>query len=82
MGAIRTKRVYDAPDSSDGYRVLIDRVWPRGISRERALLDEWARELAPSAMLRRCRPDHEVAMQSWDLLTMGAAGFEPATSRV
>jgi uncharacterized protein YeaO (DUF488 family) len=47
------KRIYDAPDSSDGYRVLVDRVWPRGMSRERAGLDEWARELAPSDELRR-----------------------------
>jgi uncharacterized protein YeaO (DUF488 family) len=38
---------------ADGYRVLIDRLWPRGVSREEARLDEWARELAPSAELRR-----------------------------
>lgn len=51
--AVSVKRVYDAPDQSDGYRVLIDHVWPRGVSRERARLDEWARELAPSDVLRR-----------------------------
>jgi hypothetical protein len=45
---VRTKRVYDEAESGDGHRVLIDHVWPRGISRERARLDEWARELAPS----------------------------------
>jgi uncharacterized protein YeaO (DUF488 family) len=50
---VRTKRVYDPPDTDDGYRVLIDHVWPRGVSRERAELDEWARELAPSDGLRR-----------------------------
>lgn len=50
---IRTKRVYDDPTPGDGYRVLIDHVWPRGVSRERAKLDEWARELAPSDELRR-----------------------------
>ena len=50
---IRLKRAYDEPDEDDGYRVLIDRLWPRGVSRERARLDEWARELAPSAELRR-----------------------------
>lgn len=50
---ISTKRIYDAPDVDDGYRVLIDRVWPRGVSRERAALDEWARDLAPSDDLRR-----------------------------
>jgi uncharacterized protein YeaO (DUF488 family) len=51
--AVSIKRVYDTPAPSDGYRVLIDRLWPRGISRERAHLDEWARELAPSTELRR-----------------------------
>ena len=50
---VRLKRAYDQPDEEDGYRVLIDRLWPRGVSRERARLDEWAKELAPSAELRR-----------------------------
>jgi uncharacterized protein YeaO (DUF488 family) len=50
---VRTKRIYDAGDADDGYRVLIDHVWPRGVSRERAQLDEWARGLAPSDDLRR-----------------------------
>src|SRR5215211_5747453 len=50
---VRVKRIYDEPDPGDGYRVLIAHVWPRGVSRERARLDEWARELAPSAELRR-----------------------------
>jgi uncharacterized protein YeaO (DUF488 family) len=47
------KRVYDAVAVDDGYRVLIDRLWPRGLTRERARLDEWARSLAPSDELRR-----------------------------
>jgi uncharacterized protein YeaO (DUF488 family) len=47
------KRSYDPPAASDGYRVLIDRIWPRGVTREAAQLDEWARELAPSTELRR-----------------------------
>jgi uncharacterized protein YeaO (DUF488 family) len=50
---VRVKRVYDPPRKDDGYRVLIDRLWPRGASRERARLDEWAKELAPSDDLRR-----------------------------
>ena len=49
---VRAKRVYDDAGAGDGYRVLIDHVWPRGVSRERARLDEWARELAPSDELR------------------------------
>jgi uncharacterized protein YeaO (DUF488 family) len=47
------KRVYEPATPDDGYRVLIDRMWPRGVSHERAALDEWARDLAPSDDLRR-----------------------------
>ncbi|HET8607176.1 MAG TPA: DUF488 domain-containing protein [Gaiellaceae bacterium] len=50
---VRRKRAYDPPAAGDGYRVLIDRLWPRGVSKDDARLDEWARELAPSAELRR-----------------------------
>ena len=50
---VRAKRAYDDADPGDGHRVLIDHVWPRGVSRERAHLDEWARELAPSDELRK-----------------------------
>ena len=50
---VRLKRAYEPPARSDGYRVLIDRLWPRGVSKERARIDEWARELAPSSELRR-----------------------------
>ena len=50
---VHIKRIYDPPEPGDGYRVLIDRVWPRGVSRERARLDRWERELAPSAELRK-----------------------------
>jgi len=49
---VRLKRAYDPAEAGDGYRVLIDRLWPRGVSKERAHLDEWARELAPSTELR------------------------------
>jgi uncharacterized protein YeaO (DUF488 family) len=49
---VRIKRAYDPPAAGDGRRVLIDRIWPRGVSREDARLDDWARELAPSAELR------------------------------
>jgi uncharacterized protein YeaO (DUF488 family) len=50
---VRLKRAYEPAASADGYRVLIDRLWPRGISRERAKLDAWEQELAPSPELRR-----------------------------
>jgi uncharacterized protein YeaO (DUF488 family) len=50
---VRAKRIYDDPDPEDGYRVLIDHIWPRGVSRECARLDAWAKELAPSGELRK-----------------------------
>lgn len=46
------KRVYDPAQESDGYRVLVDRLWPRGVSKARAALDEWAKDVAPSPELR------------------------------
>jgi uncharacterized protein YeaO (DUF488 family) len=50
---VRIKRAYEPAAATDGRRVLIDRIWPRGVSREQARLDEWARELAPSTELRQ-----------------------------
>lgn len=49
---VRLKRAYGAASPSDGYRVLIDRLWPRGVSKQEAKLDEWEKELAPSTELR------------------------------
>jgi uncharacterized protein YeaO (DUF488 family) len=46
------KRVYEPAEASDGYRVLVDRLWPRGVRKERAQLDEWAKDAAPSPALR------------------------------
>ena len=51
--SVRLKRAYEPPAPTDGYRVLIDRLWPRGVARANARVDEWARELAPSTELRR-----------------------------
>ncbi|MFQ5936257.1 MAG: DUF488 domain-containing protein [Acidiferrobacterales bacterium] len=50
---IRTKRVYEEPENTDGCRVLVDRLWARGLSKERARVNFWAREIAPSPELRR-----------------------------
>src|SRR5690606_2444202 len=51
-GSIRLKRVYDGAEPGDGFRVLVDRLWPRGITREEAAIDDWAKDLAPSPQLR------------------------------
>ena len=53
MKTIQIKRIYDAVSPGDGYRMLVDRLWPRGVSKTGARLDEWNREVAPSAGLRK-----------------------------
>lgn len=50
---IKVKRVYEEPSKNDGKRVLVDRLWPRGSTKEQAKVDEWLRDLAPSAELRK-----------------------------
>src|SRR5438552_15490992 len=50
---VRLRRVYEAPDPSDGQRVLVDRLWPRGLAKNRAAVDEWLKTVAPSDELRR-----------------------------
>ncbi len=50
---VHTKRAYESPAPGDGARVLVDRLWPRGLSKEEAKIDWWAKELAPSDKLRR-----------------------------
>ena len=52
-GAIRTKRVYDDPEPDDGFRVLVDRLWPRGVTKAEAAIDDWMKEITPSNELRR-----------------------------
>jgi len=50
--AIHIKRVYDHPDAQDGVRILVDRLWPRGLSKENARIDQWIKDVAPSNELR------------------------------
>ena len=50
---LTVRRIYEAPRPEDGYRVLVDRLWPRGVKKTDAAIDEWARDVAPSAELRR-----------------------------
>ncbi len=60
---IRIKRAYDAPAKDDGVRILVDRLWPRGITKEKAALDEWMKEIAPSNELRKKFHGHP---DQWD----------------
>ena len=50
---LRVKRIYDEPSEDDGFRILVDRLWPRGVSKEAAAIDLWAKELTPSNELRK-----------------------------
>ena len=50
---LKVKRIYDPPSKDDGKRILVDRLWPRGIKREDACIDEWLKDIAPSDELRK-----------------------------
>jgi len=92
---IRTKRVYAPPEASDGARILVDRLWPRGLSKAAARIDGWRKDLAPSGELRkwfehdpskweefqsRYRKELESAGKMDDLRIIGKkAGKEPVT---
>ncbi len=60
MKQVEIRRVYGDRDTGDAYRVLVDRLWPRGVSKAAAAVDEWAKDVAPSAELRRWY-DHDPA---------------------
>ena len=62
-GTIKLKRVYDAPAASDGTRILVDRLWPRGIAKAKAKIDLWLRDIAPSDALRKRFHGHP---EDWD----------------
>lgn len=51
--SVKIKRVYQTPDTTDGTRILVDRLWPRGLSKEKAKVDLWMKEIAPSTELRK-----------------------------
>jgi uncharacterized protein YeaO (DUF488 family) len=50
---IKTKRIYESPAGEDGFRILVDRLWPRGVQKEKAKIDLWLKEIAPSDELRK-----------------------------
>ena len=50
---VKLKRIYEEPEKNDGFRILVDRLWPRGVSKEKAALDLWLKDIAPSNALRK-----------------------------
>lgn len=65
MTQIQIKRVYEDPDPSDGFRVLVDRLWPRGVKKESLHYDLWAKEITPSPPLRQWF--HQSQGEHWEL---------------
>ncbi|MET3683170.1 uncharacterized protein YeaO (DUF488 family) [Alkalibacillus flavidus] len=65
MGSIHLKRIYDDYAETDGYRVLVDRLWPRGVSKEKAQVDYWPKELTPSKSLRQSLHNDELDWESF-----------------
>ena len=65
MTKIRIKRVYEDPEPADGYRVLVDRLWPRGMKKEYMKYDDWEKGLTPSSALRQWF--HEDMEKHWEL---------------
>jgi uncharacterized protein YeaO (DUF488 family) len=79
--AIAIKRVYAAASRTDGARVLVDRLWPRGLTKERAQVDEWLRDIAPSDELRHwyhARPDHWLTFRKKYLKELKLPQFQDA----
>lgn len=67
MYNIKIKRVYAAISEDDGYRILVDRLWPRGISKEKLKIDKWAKEITPSAELRKTFKHDEDTMEEFKM---------------
>lgn len=67
MQQIVIKRVYEDASENDGYRILVDRLWPRGVSKEEAKLDEWDKIIAPSTELRKWFDHQEERLQEFTL---------------
>jgi uncharacterized protein YeaO (DUF488 family) len=82
---IALKRVYDQPVTADGQRVLVDRLWPRGLTKERAAVDEWLRDIAPSDDLRRwyhARPAQWASFRSKYLKELSQPPAQSALQRI
>jgi len=80
--SLRIKRVYQPPDTEDGIRVLVDRLWPRGLSRERAQIDLWLKEIAPTDALRRRYHGDPAAWEEFKTAYYAELEQQPAQSAV
>ncbi|MGY3748660.1 DUF488 domain-containing protein [Vagococcus acidifermentans] len=78
MEKINIKRIYDPRDPADGYRVLVDRLWPRGVAKADAALDEWAKPFTPSAFLRKKLHQQQIDWQHFDTAYRQELAANPA----
>jgi uncharacterized protein YeaO (DUF488 family) len=78
--AFRIKRIYEPPAGDDGFRVLVDRLWPRGVKRDTARIDLWAKDLAPSDALRRDFHGHPEHWEKFVAAYNKELAREPAAS--
>jgi uncharacterized protein YeaO (DUF488 family) len=85
MTALALKRIYEPPDASDGTRILVDRLWPRGIARDKARIDLWLKEVAPSDALRKRfhgKPDDWDAFRAAYFAELEAAAVQAAVQNL
>jgi len=75
---LRIKRVYDEPSDDDGFRVLVDRLWPRGLTKERAAVDLWAKDIAPTTELRRAFHQDGMDWETFEAAYRGELATNPA----
>lgn len=84
--AIKIKRIYEPPEKADGYRILVDRLWPRGIKKENAHIDVWMKDIAPSTLLRKwvhAAPENwEQFIKKYQAELQGSAAFKEFLSLV
>lgn len=81
MYIIRRKRIYEATEPDDGYRILVDRLWPRGIKKESANLDRWAKEITPSKEIRQLYHRGEMDFDSFGLAYLEELAQNPAAGK-
>jgi uncharacterized protein YeaO (DUF488 family) len=85
MTALALKRIYEPPDASDGTRILVDRLWPRGIARDKARIDLWLKEVAPGDALRKRfhgKPDDWDAFRAAYFAELEAAAVQAAVQNL
>lgn len=78
MGRLYWKRIYDPAEPQDGFRILADRLWPRGITKEKAALGEWAKDIAPSPDIRQAYHKGEMDYRHFSALYAKELAANPA----